>query len=307
MKYNAEQIKILLSEKLHLNNVEVELIGSGAWSNAFLFENKGLMNVIRVSEFLDNFEKDYYMSKFSSEDLPIPKFITYGQYRNDFYCVTEFKKGTFFEKLPAESLNLILNSIFSLFKSLLEINIEDTKGYGYFDKDGNGEFNSWKDFLLSVNDNNNPMLFGWRANLAQEKDIYFEYKKLLEIFKTKIQYCPELRNIIHSDLLNFNLLANDEKISAVLDWGSAKIGDPLYDLAWFEFYEPYYPEFTRINLCSNLKSYVYSIIGDKKNFEERLLCYKLHIALDSIIYNASRKQWDYAKDAIQRALTILSF
>ena len=50
----------------------------------------------------------------------------------------------------------------------------------------------------------------------------------------------EERHLIHSDLLNFNVLVADGRISAVIDWGCGMYGDFLYDLAWFEFWSPWY-------------------------------------------------------------------
>lgn len=43
--------------------------------------------------------------------------------------------------------------------------------------------------------------------------------------------CPEERHLIHDDLLNRNVLVEDDRIVALLDWGSSKYGDFLYDVA----------------------------------------------------------------------------
>ena len=53
------------------------------------------------------------------------------------------------------------------------------------------------------------------------------------------------RHLIHSDLLNYNVLVADGRISAVIDWGCAMYGDFLYDLAWFEFWAPWYAGLAR--------------------------------------------------------------
>jgi aminoglycoside phosphotransferase (APT) family kinase protein len=38
--------------------------------------------------------------------------------------------------------------------------------------------------------------------------------------------------VVHGDLLARNVLVEGDRISGVLDWGSACFGDPLYDAAW---------------------------------------------------------------------------
>jgi hygromycin-B 4-O-kinase len=99
--------------------------------------------------------------------------------------------------------------------------------------------------------------------------------------------------MVHSDLLNRNVLVAGDKISAVLDWGSSFFGDTLYDIAWFHFYEPWYPEFGRIKLPERLlQHFLDDPTTNKENVPERLLTYQLHIGLDSIAYNAFQRDWE---------------
>ena len=37
--------------------------------------------------------------------------------------------------------------------------------------------------------------------------------------------------IVHSDLLNRNVLVHGGRMSGVIEWGNALYGDPLYDIA----------------------------------------------------------------------------
>ena len=59
--------------------------------------------------------------------------------------------------------------------------------------------------------------------------------------------CPELRHVIHMDLLNRNVLVSEDgtRIEAVFDWGCSAYGDFLYDVAWFTFWAPWHPASTR--------------------------------------------------------------
>ena len=58
------------------------------------------------------------------------------------------------------------------------------------------------------------------------------YARLCELAR----WCPEDRHLIHDDLINRNVLVDGDRISAVLDWGSSKYGDFLYDIAKLVFH-----------------------------------------------------------------------
>src|SRR5207247_2258152 len=65
-----------------------------------------------------------------------------------------------------------------------------------------------------------------------------------------VERCPELRHLIHADLLNFNVLVEDDRIGALLDWGSAMFGDFLYDLAWLSFWWPFFPKWSQVDVIA---------------------------------------------------------
>jgi hygromycin-B 4-O-kinase len=73
----------------------------------------------------------------------------------------------------------------------------------------------------------------------------------------------------------------DNQITAVLDWGNSLAGDPLYDIAWLMFWSPWHPGLdpTRLSEWARSRS-------DRADFDERLLSYQLHAALDGMQYQA---------------------
>src|SRR5690606_39186531 len=76
------------------------------------------------------------------------------------------------------------------------------------------EIDRLEDYLRRVADEPEPIVvdgFGWlRANIPPTERIA----------------------LIHGDYRTGNLLFDDERISAVIDWEFARLGDPLYDLGW---------------------------------------------------------------------------
>ena len=100
------------------------------------------------------------------------------------------------------------------------------------------------------------------------------------------------RHLIHSDLLNYNVLVADSRISAVLDWGCAMYGDFLYDLAWFEFWAPWYAAWRGIDFRREAARHYASIGLVVPRFDQRLTGCQIHIGMAAQAYNAFKERWD---------------
>ena len=114
----------------------------------------------------------------------------------------------------------------------------------------------------------------------------------------------EGRHLIHSDLLNFNVLVADGRISAVVDWGCAMYGDFLYDLAWFQFWAPWYPDWGGIDFRREAARHYASIGLAVPRFEERLTACQIHIGLAAQAYNAFRERWDALEETSRRTIEV---
>jgi len=112
--------------------------------------------------------------------------------------------------------------------------------------------------------------------------------------------------MIHSDLLNRNVVIAHDRISAVLDWGNAMYGDFLYDLAWFSFWSPWYPAMQGIDWEAEARHHFASLDLAVAHMEERLLCCKIHIGLDAQAYNAFTQRWDALEMIAKRTLALAS-
>ncbi len=115
---------------------------------------------------------------------------------------------------------------------------------------------------------------------------------------------PEYRHIVHADLLNFNVLVEHGAITGVIDWGCAFYGDHLYDVAWFTFWSPWYPQWHDLALTSRMLALFRDAGADMEHAEQRLRCYMLHIGLGQMRYSASIEQWDTLEAEASRTLSI---
>jgi hygromycin-B 4-O-kinase len=132
------------------------------------------------------------------------------------------------------------------------------------------------------------------------------YHELWRTFEPLVERCPEERSLVHSDLLNRNVLTGSGTITAVLDWGSSFYGDALYDVAWFTFYEPWYPQFQDVHVAQRLlEDFKADSNTNTADIDARLMCYQLDIGIGSIAYNAFKKNWKNAREAASYTLKFL--
>lgn len=297
---SAQDTLQFLQENLDQDVTELTLLSGGDWSQAYSYVHRHKKYVLRWCHSSETFEKDAVASLLSSEAMPIPKVMRSGIQFDTHFAITEFANGKFLDKLNAAEVENTLPALLNLFDALRTANLTNTTGYGGWNKDGIGNHKSWKDYLLAVKgDDDDHFTNGWYGNLAKSTVGTQRFDEIYSQFELLVEKCPEVRELIHSDLLNYNLLVSDAKISGVIDWQCSLYGDSLYDVAWFIFYEPWYPQFAAVQLGQKLKTHFESVSANNANLAARLLCYQLHIGLGSIVYNTFKKDWKAAQEVAE--------
>jgi hygromycin-B 4-O-kinase len=297
----------LLQEKFGGEVLQLTLLSGGEWSRAYSFVLENQKYVLRWCKSTDSFEKDSFASRFNSLKLPIPKITLQGKAFDTYYAVSTFASGNFIESLSATELASTLPALYELFDALRSADLSQTSGYGLWDGEGKGSHKSWKAYLLDVNnDAENNLTHGWKQHLQTHPKLEEVFSWLYEILEKQVAACPEARELIHSDLLNFNLLVSDHHISGVIDWQCSMYGDSLYDIAWFLYYAPWYPQFGQIGMSEKILKHFVKSAWNTENIDERLQCYYLHIGLGSIAYNAFKQDWKAAQDAGEYTIEIVT-
>ena len=194
-----------------------------------------------------------------------------------------------------------------MFRALRALDLSGTAGFGFWNRDGKGSHTSWKAFLLDdKNEAEGSLIKGWKAHLEASSIGMDAYHELWKTFVPLVEHCPEERSLVHSDLLNRNVLTNSSTITAVLDWGSSFYGDALYDVAWFTFYEPWYPQFQDMHVSQRLlEDFKADPHMNTADLDARLMCYQLDIGIGSIAYNAFKEDWKNAQEAASYTLKLL--
>ena len=156
---------------------------------------------------------------------------------------------------------------------------------------GIAPYASWSEHLLAVvEDTPQHRTHGWRAKLATapQDDATFTwgFELLKQVASDEVPRC-----LTHCDLINRNVLVDNAAISGVFDWGCSLYGDHLYDLAWFEFWAPWYPKLDMQILRSALEQRWRDVAYIPEEQAARLMACYLHIGLDHLAYNAYLGDW----------------
>jgi hygromycin-B 4-O-kinase len=275
----------------------LEAIEDGEVSQAYLFETKGKQKVLRVNAHtIEGFEKDRLAhDNFAGSEVPIPVIEDLGQLPGGtFYAISKKVPGTTIDKLSDNEFRATLPSLIRTMDAIHQTKAIGS-GFGWIKLDGNGKRSSWLEALDTMQvaeDDNLLSSVGFF-----ESDIYNHARsKIKEYYK----FCPkDISNLIHTDYGFNNTLAENGQVTGVIDWYGAAYGDPLYDVAWLDFWAPIFN--WSIDIVSEIKQYYADQNRLPEHFEERIVCYKMIIAANSMSFFAKSDQkdkYDYARNEL---------
>jgi len=72
----------------------------------------------------------------------------------------------------------------------------------------------------------------------------------------------------------------------VLDWGCSVYGDFLYDVAWLDFWSPWYPALEAVGLRRRFRDHCAASRLQIANFDARIQTCLIHIGLEHLAYHA---------------------
>jgi hygromycin-B 4-O-kinase len=248
----------------------------GEDSQSFAFHHGESDYVVRVNKSADGFKKDLFACEsFTKPELPIPEIIHIRPLEEYAICISRRACGVTLQDLDAAALPQIVGPTARVLNEVSGSNVDRITGFGVFDSSGIGREKSWRSFLVSIGD---PGRYDW-ALASRSVDMRLVHR-LIELVDQFAEHCPEERKLVHGDFGSNNVLANAGKITAVIDWSEALVGDPLYDVANTFFWRPWLR-------CMELQArYFENLIADEARWRERMLCYQLRIGLDEIYENA---------------------
>lgn len=297
-EYDQSSASVFIAEHFHTKNTEIATLADGETSQAFAFEVEEGERVLRVNRLgKSGFLKDQLAhQKFSSSPIPIPEIIEIGTLDNGMaFAVSTRAEGKALSKHTTEEIKMLMPEII---KTLTAIHVLEPigGGYGNWGLDGQGHSDSWRAELLA-----NMSLDDEETMSA---DFYVdELHATLRARATELlDFCPEERRLIHNDFGFDNVISDGEKITGVIDWEHSAYGDPLKDIAWLDFWKE------EQGYAATFRQYYEAKDELPDNFDERIKCYKLIIAMGALGFFARSRQqekYEFARAVANRIKTIV--
>lgn len=301
MQLTIKQVQRFLTERYKSGITDIAALSGGEWSQAFGFNHANRKLVVRFGRHQEDYIADQHMAAYGSKQLPIPKVLEVGEAFDGYYAISERAFGVMLDDLDKSAMRRVIPSLFATLDAMRDADISNTTGYGYVDKAGNGKSASWYDFLLTIADNKIP---GWEDGLANSPVGIKPFEQSQKILGELARDLPVVRTLNHTDLAAFNVLVNNDQITAVIDWANAVYGDFLYDLANFTFWGPLYKPLKGIDWEAEALDHYNTIGFEVPEFERRLRCCMISIGLGSMSYYGYKKDWTYLELVAKRTLAL---
>jgi hygromycin-B 4-O-kinase len=297
---DPEMILALLKTLFADGVSSVSFIGAGMFSTAYSFCADRQPYILRFNKHEEDFLKDEYAyRRFASPRLPIPKLVRMGRFDEDTcFAVTERCEGSTLDKIDALTGRRVAPKLFEVLAELHGLDVSNVKGWGLMDARGEGRFESWEEYLLAFH--NQKFAFTWPGLLAEtflERDVY---EDLVERIERLIPYCSRQKYLVHGDFGFDNVTSDGRRITGVFDWAESRLGDFIYDVAYLDFWSkeiPYGDLWRDFARARGL---------DVPHFEERMVCYMLHIGLGGLAIAAitdDRRSYVRTRERTRSVLT----
>ncbi len=280
---------------------DLESLQGGEWSSAYGFNVGSDQLVVRFGPYREDFEKEDVASTWRLPALPIPEVLEIGDAFGGAYIVSRRKQGVKLADVESSRVNSVVRNLVELLVSVQTIRLPGT-GYGiWLAPTCNAPYPSWRAYLQSVRDRDESRLVDWRAKLSAFANGMETFSLGCEVFQAQLRHVPNTRHVIHADLLLNHLIAPDNSVSAIFDWGNAMAGDPLYDIAWIAACIPWFPSIDRSHLLAVARS-LFGVMFS----EERLKIYEFHILLAEMPYLAFADRGQELMEAFDRLKVVLA-
>ncbi len=110
------------------------------------------------------------------------------------------------------------------------------------------------------------------------------FTRIYQHMQHLLDFCPTERYLVHGNYSFKNTLAQNGKITAVVDWVDARYGDFVYDIAGLDFWCPW------LHLPERFQHYYQQQQREVPFYQERLLCYQCYMALVGMRFFAASGQ-----------------
>jgi hygromycin-B 4-O-kinase len=274
---------------------DVAPLKPGGWSSAYEFRSSGRDLVLRLGPHRADFDKEKAAAQWRSPLLPIPEVLDLGDVFDGSFIVSQRHFGVALADASPDRVDAILVRLFDVLVAMREITLPG-RGFGiWLGSAGDAPAPTWAAYLNGARDRDETRLIGWRQGLLADAEAHDAFHRGCDLLSSVVDAVPNVRRVVHADLLLNHLVAPDDSITAVFDWGNSLAGDPLYDVAWILYCIPWFPAIRREQVISLARA-----LFDEPDLNFRLAVYELHIAVSEMQYVAYLRNTSDMREAVKR-------
>lgn len=234
------EIEAVLLKHLGPGAEDLTPLSGGNLSSVFSFVHEGEDYVVKFSDLEGAYKTDRYISGLlSGQGIPYPECLTLGKTGQLAYIILKKMDGRNLGDNPAEEQLRHLPELIRILTKLAAVDIRSTNGYGWIGPDGNGVYDSWKEFIVAFNAEDQTGTF-WENWYDLFRTSCLERDIFEEIYNRALAYVPynePHRGFIHGDFHQWNILSDGTRITGIID-GNCLYGDPIVDLAILDRHMP---------------------------------------------------------------------
>lgn len=219
-RVRLEQAAGFLDERYQGRARDIADLGGGDWSRAFAFRLDGSDLVARFGRYGEDFARDQEAMAFAGPDLPVPRVLEVGNALGGAYAISERHFGLFLEDLDEPRWRRLLPALLRGLDHLRHLQVPAASQVPSA-AGGPAITMSWREWLLEgLVDRPGRRVAGWRAVLAGSAGLDETFVAGERAFAVLLDTCPEIRHVLHIDLLNRNVLVagDGSRLVAVFDW-----------------------------------------------------------------------------------------
>jgi hygromycin-B 4-O-kinase len=282
------QVYDALSQYFSTPITDLTPIAGGNVAQTFAFRNSGEEYIVRFNDdnmMTANLSKEAYLApKLAAAGIPVAPILYVGRLGERHFAISRKLPGRMLETFTGQEVKQFLPQMVAILDTIHHSDISDTQGYGVMDDHGVGFAASWRDALSRIADEEDERMHGYYGKWHHLFDDTFLERDLFQNLYQRMQqlldFVPPGRYLLHGDYNLRNILAQDGKITAVLDWLGAGYGDFVYDIAGLDFWCPW------LDVRASFQRYYQERQVALPAYEERLLCYQCYTALVGLIFFA---------------------
>jgi len=279
----------------------VSRIGTGQISATFECVGRGELFVVQFSEPAMGTGVDFerrFRERLTQVSVPLRELICEGLDDGLRWTVTRKAVGETMTALSGDDYEQSLVSVFDTLLAMASVDVSDTGGFGWLDESGWGKFDSWAGHILFVREEEpDEMFYGKWHHLFETTFLeHSRYERYSETMALLLEGLETPRALVHGGFGHNNILIHEARVSAVLDWQDARFGDPLFDVAYLDFWP------SGIDLVDRFEAHCDERGVSQVNYRRRVRCYKYNIGLDSMRFFAktdNRSAYDAAVQIIE--------